>query len=140
MRPRPGFESSTGFLLSQLGVRATRSWTAMLARFDLTPHHHAILLVLRHSGPLGLGRLAAIVSVDPRNMGPVLDPLEGRGAIERIADPSDRRRRAVALTPEGSRLAGELAAAADEIEAEFLSALSPAKREELRGLLLQLWG
>jgi DNA-binding MarR family transcriptional regulator len=135
----PGFETSTGFLLSQLGVAATRSWTALLAERDLTPHHHAVLLMLRQFGPLGLTELAQAAQIDPRNMGPILDPLERRGIVARTSHPTDRRRRPIALTPAGEAAAGELATAAAEIEAALLEPLTASERDRLRGLLLKLW-
>jgi DNA-binding MarR family transcriptional regulator len=135
----PSFETSAGFLLSRLGVAATRSWTALLAERDLTPHHHAVLLMLRQFGPLGLTDLAKAAMVDPRNMGPILDPLEQRDLIARTSHPTDRRRRTIALTPSGEVAATELATAADEIEDALLDPLTATERDRLRGLLLKLW-
>lgn len=139
MDPSPSFETSTGFLLSRLGVVATRSWTALLAQHDLTPHHHAVLLMLRQSGPLGLTDLAHAALVDPRNMGTVLDPLERRGLIARADHPTDRRRRTIGLTPQGKRAADNLATAADAIEEDLLTPLTTTEREILRRLLVRLW-
>jgi DNA-binding MarR family transcriptional regulator len=133
------FESSVGFLLSQLGVIATRSWIAVLNQHDLTPHHHAILLTLHAAGPLSVTALADAALVDPRNFGPVLAPLEQRDLIERRDDPSDRRRRLIALSPAGTRAAVELASATGKIEDELLVALSPNQRDALRRYLLALW-
>jgi DNA-binding MarR family transcriptional regulator len=135
----PDFETSTGFLLSQLGVAATRSWSRMLSDFDLTPHHHAVLLALDQMGEVALGELARVISVDARNMGPVLDPLERQELIARQYDPVDRRRRAVSLTGAGRARARQLAAAAANIEEDFLRALDPTQRANLRQLLEQLW-
>jgi hypothetical protein len=47
MPPDASFESSVGFLRSQLGVLATRSWADVLAERDPTPHHLAIALTIR---------------------------------------------------------------------------------------------
>jgi hypothetical protein len=44
MPPDASFESSVGFLRSQLGVLATRSWAD---ERDPTPHHLAIALTIR---------------------------------------------------------------------------------------------
>lgn len=139
MTTSASFESSIGFLLSQLGTLATRAWTDVLSERDLTPHHHAVLLTLHASGPLGVTALAAVVLVDPRNMGPVLAPLERRGLLLRRGDPDDRRRRHLVLSAKGRRTAAELAAATARIEDELLAALAPGEREALRCILRTLW-
>ncbi|MFT4217011.1 MAG: MarR family transcriptional regulator [Micropruina sp.] len=139
MPAEASFESSVGFLLSQLGVLATRSWVGVLAERDLTPHHHRILLTLHTAGPLGATALADIVLIDPRNMGPVVAPLERRGLIQRGDDPADRRRRVISLTPAGTEAAAELAAATSRIEDELLAPLTPDERDALRSHLRLLW-
>jgi DNA-binding MarR family transcriptional regulator len=139
MDPSPGFETSIGFLLSQLGVAAKRSWMDLLARHEFTPHQYAVLLMLRQFRSLGLTELARAAFVDPRNMGPILDPLETRRLIAREDHPTDRRRRTLALTRVGERVAAELAAAAASIEDDFLQPLDAHDREQLRTLLLTLW-
>lgn len=133
------FESSVGFLLSQLGVLATRSWIDVLAEHDLTPHHHAILLTLHTTGPLAVTALADAALVDPRNIGPVLEPLHRRGLIERGDDPADRRRRIIALSLAGTKAAAELAAATAAIEDNLLQPLAPRERDTLREHLRTLW-
>lgn len=133
------FQSSSGFLLSQLGVLASRSWFELLAQRRLTPHHHSVLLTLHATGPLALTALAHATLVDARNMGAVLEPLEQRNLLQRKDDPSDRRRRLVTLTPAGTSIAAELAGAAGAIEDELLAPLDASQREILRQHLLTLW-
>lgn len=133
---KPSFESSIGFLLSQVGVRATRSWTAMLAELGLTPSAHAVLLSLRERGSVPLGQLSAAIGTDPRNMGPVLDAMGG--LVERGASTRDRRQRTVALSESGRRVADRLADAAAGIEADFLRTLDTEERKTLQRLLLKL--
>lgn len=133
------FTSSAGFLLSQLGVLSGRSWATALAERGLSPHQHAILLTLDSAGPLTLTTLADAALVDPRNMGPVLNPLDQRGLIERRDDPADRRRRLIALTRPGAALAAELASATAALEDDLLAPLDATRRAELHELLLVLW-
>jgi DNA-binding MarR family transcriptional regulator len=132
---KPSFESSIGFLLSQLGVRATRSWTAMLNDLGLTPSAHAVLLTLRERGSLPLTELSAAIGTDPRNMGPVLDAIHP--LIQRGTSPNDRRQR-VGLSALGRHIADKLADAAAGIEADFLQALDDRERQTLQRLLQKL--
>ncbi len=111
----------------------------VLAERDFTPHHHAILLTLHATGSLTVTALADATLVDPRNMGPVLAPLEHRGLVQRGDDPADRRRRIVSLSPAGAKAAAELASATGAIEDVLLSALTPAERDTLGAHLLVLW-
>lgn len=52
-------------------------------------------------GPLSLSELAEALSVDAPYATLIVDSLQQRGLVERHQDPADRRRKLVALTPEG---------------------------------------
>lgn len=132
-----GFEDRAGYLLARLGSLSERSWVAMLRQRGLTAHQHGVLLALREHGPIAQQSLARVIAVDPRNVVPIIDGLAAKGLIERGMDPTDRRRRVVALTATGKDAAEDLAAAAAEIEDDFLAALTPADRREL-GRILQI--
>jgi DNA-binding MarR family transcriptional regulator len=56
-------------------------------------------------GPLSLSELAEAVRVDAPYATLIVDNLEERGLVERHPDPADRRRKLVALTPEGKEAA-----------------------------------
>jgi DNA-binding MarR family transcriptional regulator len=56
-------------------------------------------------GPLSLSELAEAVRVDAPYATLIVDNLEERGLVERRPDPADRRRKLVALTPEGKEAA-----------------------------------
>ena len=49
-------------------------------------------------------KLAQQLDYDASNLTTLVDRLAGRGALERQADPADRRVKALVLTPEGQRL------------------------------------
>ena len=61
--------------------------------------------------PLTMGDLTSELNTDPPYTTLLVDDLVGRGLVERATDPSDRRRKLVALTPDGA----ELAASAERI-------------------------
>lgn len=132
------FEGGTGYLLSRTGSVARRAWARMLAERGLTPHHYGMLMALDERGPLGQQRLSELVGIDPRNAVPVVDGLADRGLLVREVQPTDRRRRVLALTDAGRAMVGELASAGGEIERHFLRALDPADQAELHRMLLAL--
>ncbi len=95
--------------------QAARVWTAMR---DLTASHpsrqelrdaldlgrgsgRVKALLSLDNGPLSLSELAEAVSVDAPYATLIVDSLEQRGLVERRTHPADRRRKLVALTPEG---------------------------------------
>jgi DNA-binding MarR family transcriptional regulator len=54
--------------------------------------------------PIPMGKLAESLSCDASNVTGLVDRLESRGLIHRIADSTDRRVKVLELTPAGVRL------------------------------------
>ena len=89
--------------------------------------------------PMPMSELAALLTVDPPNLTPVVDDLEQAGLVERRAHPTDRRVKLVVATSQGAALAQR----ADEILARppaRLSMLSAEDLETLVRILAQLQG
>ena len=132
------FTGGTGYLLARTGSAARQRWARMLAERGVTPHQYGMLMALDEIGPVGQQRLSALVGIDPRNAVPVIDILAERGLLIRETDPTDRRRRVLALTESGRGLVRDLTATGTAIERQFLRALSPADRANLHRILLAL--
>ncbi len=81
--------------------------------------------------PMPMGELAALLSVDPPNLTPVIDDLERAGLVERQAHPSDRRVKLVAATSAGAALARQ----ADEILARPPERMFELPADDLETLL-----
>lgn len=110
----------------------------MLTDRDLTPHHYGILMALDEAGPTGQQRLSALIGIDPRNLVPVIDGLADRALLARQVDPTDRRRRVLALTDSGHAMVTDLSATGNAMERQFLRALAPAEQAALHQMLLAL--
>jgi len=136
---RPRYEQGTGFLLSRLGALAERSWSALLARHGLTQAQYSALVVLGESGPLGQGRLAELIAVDPRNVVAVIDGLAALGLAERRPDPSDGRRRQVLMTSRGTKVSNAVASDARAVQDDFLGPLDKGERADLNRILQRLY-
>jgi DNA-binding MarR family transcriptional regulator len=134
------FQASTWYLLAMAGSQARHLWADMLARLNLSPSQSKVLRALDESGPLCQAKLAEIITVDPRNVVPLVDRLAERGLLAREVDAADRRRRVLKLTGSGQRLAADLATMGSDAEQDFLSPLTAAERETLRQMLLSLLG
>jgi DNA-binding MarR family transcriptional regulator len=64
--------------------------------------------------PMTMRELGALLAVDAPYTTVVIDDLESRGLVERRPDPRDRRRKIVAATPEGNRVAQRAAELLDD--------------------------
>jgi DNA-binding MarR family transcriptional regulator len=82
--------------------RLRQHWSAHA--LGLTAAQVKVLLRLPPGEAIPMRKLARQLDYDASNLTTVVDRLAGRGAIERHADPADRRVKALVLTPEGERL------------------------------------
>jgi DNA-binding MarR family transcriptional regulator len=129
---------STGFLLAITGAESRRRFVQGLARWDLRPSHYGALMALAELGAMSQRELGRLIGVDPRNLVAIIDLLEARKLAERRPDPTDRRRRALVLTPAGGHLLDQLRRDGAALEQEMLAALDATERATLRSLLLRL--
>src|SRR5262245_16813589 len=133
-----GLLSSSGYLLARVGAQSRRLWARMLSDHGLAPGHFGVLMALDRLGTASQQELSRSVGLDPRNAVPVIDALQRRGLLERRADPSDRRRHAVTLTPAGTQLLSRLRHDGEDLERGMLACLDAGERRALHRLLLKL--
>jgi len=95
-------------------------------------------LVRELGQPQSQRELARRLHYDPSNINALADSLQARGLVERRADPSDRRFRLLALTPEGDRLRTTLEARLAQ-PPMFLDRLTPAEQQQLLVLLAKVF-
>lgn len=104
-------------------------------RVSLRPVDLEVLDSVDREGPLSPRDLVRKLSIHPATLTGVLDRLEAGGWVERLADPSDRRRVVVrALRTRGGelrRLYGPMARSLADICADF----SPAELEAIQEFL-----
>ncbi|HET9593779.1 MAG TPA: MarR family winged helix-turn-helix transcriptional regulator [Solirubrobacterales bacterium] len=80
----------------------------------------------------GLGQM---LMLDPNNCVLLLNELDKAGYVERLRDPTDRRRHIVQITPEGRRALEEAEGKLEALEGEVLGNLDTAERRQLHDLL-----
>ena len=89
--------------------------------------------------PMTMRELATSLAVDAPYITLVVGDLESRGLVERRPDPKDRRRKIVAVTAEGNRLASQAGRVLDEPPAA-VTALSVADVASLYRIMRLLLG
>lgn len=147
LRLVPGIDAraSTDYVLhDQPGVLfrlALRRHTAIFTDImigELTPPQFSVIAKLLEVGPTSQNYLGRLVAFDQATVKGIIDRLEARGLVGLYADPSDKRRRAVALTAKGQSLAQAAIEKAKEISDLTASPLSPSERKTLTRLLKKL--
>ncbi len=90
--------------LLAIADRLRQHWAAHAAALGLTAAQVKVLLRLTPGEAIPMRKLAQQLDYDTSNLTTLVDRLAGRGALERQADPADRRVKALVLTAEGERL------------------------------------
>ena len=106
-----------------------------LASVGLTPALFGVLNVLRARDGAIQQEIASSMGIDPSTMVSLIDDLERAGLAERRPHPTDRRARAVAITPKGRRLLDRARRMATQVDSEVLRGLTAAERRDLMTLL-----
>ena len=126
-------------------IRASRAVLAriepLLAASGLTPTQLGVLEAVLHKGPQTQRALGRLVLTSAGNMTDVIDKLESRDLVHRVAVPGDRRSLHVELTPAGRALieevfprhAADIARAMGGIAPDALPALGDLLRAVGRG-------
>jgi DNA-binding MarR family transcriptional regulator len=127
-----------GFLLSQLGYQVSGRFKTLLAPLGLEPRQFLVLRHVARSQGSSQHALGQALRIPPSRMVSIVDALERRGLVERRANPTDRRARALHLTPEGRGMLARALRLAAEHERAICGDLSPAERDQLLGLLRRL--
>jgi DNA-binding MarR family transcriptional regulator len=130
-------DDQVGFLLRVAMQRHTAIFMARMVE-GLTQTQFAALAKLHEVGPCSQNHLGRLIYLDAATIKGVVDRLVARGFVIAASDPTDRRRRAVALTERGRQAteAAELVAA--EITAATLEPLSEDERRDVARLLCKL--
>ncbi|GGA72237.1 ranscriptional regulator [Pseudoclavibacter endophyticus] len=120
-----------GFQLVRATATTSKRMRAVLAPFGLRTRTYSVLALAVDPGTLGQRELAATLMLDPSQLVPLIDELEGLGLVERVVDPADRRARLITATGPGrERFAAARREVADADPART-AGLSPAARARL---------
>jgi DNA-binding MarR family transcriptional regulator len=131
----PELSGRLGHLLKHAQLRLAELNAQALAPFGISGRELAVLLVLAGQEAASQQQAAARLGVDRTTMVAFLDTLEDKELVARRADPDDRRRNVVVLTPKGADTLREATAASDAAERRFLAPLAAADAGRFRAAL-----
>jgi DNA-binding MarR family transcriptional regulator len=127
-------DEQVGFLLRVAMQRHTSIFASKMIE-GLTQTQFAAMSKLYEVGACSQNHLGRLIFLDAATIKGVVDRLGVRGFVTALADPTDRRRRAVALTERGR----EVTEAAMKVAAEITAAtLAPLTADERRAVALLL--
>ena len=129
--------ATPSWLLNQVASRANRLVAEAADRPGMRLRY-AILAGLDEFGPISQAELSRRLGVDRGDLVKALNELEAEGLAARSADPSDRRRNSLQLTPEGETALIGLDALVGSAQTRLLTPLSSDEREQLNSLLKRL--
>jgi DNA-binding MarR family transcriptional regulator len=123
-----------GDLLMDLHNRQTRD------QYQLSPSARQVLAVVEGAGqPLEPSVIAERVLITTGSMTSLLDTLEKRGLIQRMAHPNDRRKLLVDITPAAQAILDELLPSLHARERDVISnALTTKEQRELLQLIAKV--
>src|SRR5512147_502500 len=130
-------DDQVGFLMRIAMQRHTSIFTSRMIE-GLTQTQFAALAKLYEVGPCSQNHLGRLIYLDAATIKGVVDRLGVRGFVTALADPKDRRRRAVALTERGRDVTKAAIGVAAEITAATLAPLTEQERRVVCELLKKL--
>lgn len=126
------------FLLSQVGIHASRRFAERIAAVDLNPPLFRVLNLVAAGEGQSQQAIGAAIEIPPSRMVALVDELEQRGLVERRPKPEDRRVRALFLTAKGKRCLERGRKIAAAHEQELTEGMTETDRKRLVALLQKI--
>lgn len=132
------FGEAPGHLIRRAQQLAVAVFMEETASFDATPVQFAILNALMDDPGEDQITLSNRVSFDPATLGSVIGRVEAKGWVTRKADPGDKRRKLLWITPEGEKVALGMKRAVTKAQQRIVAPLDVEERAQLSALLAKL--
>jgi DNA-binding MarR family transcriptional regulator len=129
---------SIGGLLGRVKMEMSAAVDAELAPLDITSAQYVILMSIAMGEGGSASGLCKGMSYDPGAMTRMLDRLERRGLVRRVAHPSDRRAFNLELTAEGEAVYPKLRESVMKVLNHFLRGFTQSEARQLESYLLRM--
>jgi DNA-binding MarR family transcriptional regulator len=125
-------------LLAQATYLISGEFHRIVTAKGFTVSDWRVLASLDGAEPMSIGALARVTTMKQPTLTRVLDRLQARGHVRRIAHETDRRITLIAITPAGDKLVSGLIGLAKEHERRVLEPFGLARSNELKKTLRQM--
>ncbi|WP_053374553.1 MarR family winged helix-turn-helix transcriptional regulator [Paenibacillus sp. FJAT-27812] len=103
------FKQSVGYVISNTGRKLNHKLQQLFQEHDVTPEQWSLLMCLDEHDGITHKDLAHRTDKDPANITRLVDQLERKELVRRVANPGDRRSQLLYLTQNGRTNAHALA-------------------------------
>lgn len=134
----PQLKTNTCYCIVKVATRMRMQLDERLKKFELIGPQFAMLKLLSIEGRMTQVQLGGFMAMDKATMVRMIDGLEERGYLERVQSEGDRRAKFLELTASGKKIISKLNQMRDETEAEFLSPLTAAEKNQLKDIISKL--
>lgn len=133
-----GLGHFVGYAIRRAQLAVFQEFKTWMAEFEVTTAQFSVLLLVRDNPGLNQKTLAGTLGVETPRMVLIVDYLENRGLVTRLASTVDRRARAIFLTTPGRRLLRQLDKRSAEYERRIVERLRGDDKETLLRMLRHL--
>jgi DNA-binding MarR family transcriptional regulator len=134
----PELTAHLGYWLRQVSNHVSHAFARKVAAKDVTVAEWTMMRVLYSTQPVAPSQLADEMGMTRGAISKLADRLVSKSLVTREASSTDARAQSLRLTPQGAHLVPELAALAEENEAECFAHLSSEDRATLRRILKEV--
>jgi MarR family transcriptional regulator, organic hydroperoxide resistance regulator len=127
------------YLLNRGAVRIADAFTDELRAFSITLPMWRVIAALWHDGPMRLGELAHLTSIEVSTLSRTVAGMEGRGLLTRNRSDADARAVRVELTAAGRALTERIIPLALAYERAGLQGFTPDEIDMLKRLLRRFY-
>jgi DNA-binding MarR family transcriptional regulator len=130
--------SKPTWLITQTSIHAHRLLTEALASVNARGYHYRLLAALDEFGPASQATLGRRTEMDRSDVVAALNELADGGLVGRTADPDDRRRNVITITPAGRARLERLEDVLAGVQNQLLTPLSGRESRALVDLLTRV--
>lgn len=125
-----------GHLIRRLHQQSTQLFAQRTqeAGFEVTPVQFAALDAIHAHPAVDQSQVAELIGYDRATIGGVIDRLEKKGWVFRVVSPTDRRARQLSLSPEGTRVRGQLVPIVRKLQKDILHPLTSQEQSDFIAL------
>jgi DNA-binding MarR family transcriptional regulator len=131
----PELTAHLGYWLRQVSNHVSQAFARRVAAKDVTVAEWAMMRALYGTQPVAPSQLADEMGMTRGAISKLADRLVSKSLVAREASSTDGRAHSLRLTPQGAHIVPELAALAEQNEAECFAHLSSEDRATLKRIL-----